>query len=488
MKLSLPSHVPVRWALSFCAVLFAIQILEGTTALLASTAAALILLSVAAFNVAGGLGYPSGAYIFFSTIGSAILGIVAKAAFGEPLHTNLTDGQLTLEVYCAGIGAMLIAAFINRRLRRWPPLLKDKTKTMRADQVGLGCLIIGFGAAFFTPVAFQGTAVQFNRFTLLAILLTVAARAKETGGRRSFTWVAFTAWALHTIYFGILGFSKEGMFSPSAAWAIGAVASGYHLSFKKAVLIAALAIPAATFLTPVSQLGRNYRDESNSAQVAYDMLTHPVKTRELYEESQVEEFLRNADYHWFDKPQGLLDRLTFVPIDDALIYVTDHGQPGNMEALGSYFVNIIPRYLYPEKPTVRWGNIYAHEIGVLAEDDDTTAISFTPYADGYHTARWLGVTLISCPMFLLLFWVCDSVSGTAADGPWALLYISWFAHSASEGMLGTTVYGATTFTLVVIAAQLVATYIAPVLGAFAIPPKRPDFPKQAALPDVAHSL
>ncbi len=484
MKVTLPSHAPIKWVLSFVLILAVVQVLQGATLLLACTAGAFIVLASLAFNAAGGLQYPSGAYIFFNALLSATLGIVMKAVLGEPLSTNLTDAQYTLTVYTAGMASVLVASLLNRRLRRHPPLLKNTIKNIRADQVGLGCLIISALATYAAPESIRGTVNQFNRFSVLAVLLTVAARTKETDGRRSFTWVAFLAWSLTSII-GVFSFSKEAIFTPSVAWAIGAVASGYRISWTKIFVLAAITIPSVVLLTPFSQLGRAYQTEGNSVGAAIDLLSHPLETRDLYEREQAEYYLVGADYHWFDKPQGILDRLTLVPIDDALIYATDHGHPGELAAVWSYFVNVVPRYLYPDKPRLHWGNVYSHEIGLLGEGDETTGISFTPYSEAYHTGRWLGVTLVSCGMFLILFFVCDSVTGSINDSPWALLYIASFSHQAAEGALGALVYQSTTFTLAVIAAQLIATYVAPILGAFAIPPRRSQAGEPITLPGIA---
>ena len=486
MKVSLPSHVPMKWVLSFVLLLAVVQVLEGTTLLLACTAEAFIVLASLAFNVAGGLQYPSGGYIFFCTLLSAISGICGKTVLGEPLNTNLTDAQYTLLVYDAGMCAMLLASLINRRLRRRTPLLQNKLGYARTDQVALGCFVISLLANYAAPESIRGTVAQFNRFSILAILLSVLQRVKETDGAKSFTWVAFFAW-LYITGTGVFAFTKEGMFTASAVWFIAAVAAGYRLTWKKALVLASIVVPAIVVLTPFSQVGRNFKQPGyDSTAIAIDLLSHPLQTRELYEQQQEAIYLTaDTEYHWFDKPQGLLDRMTIIPIDDALIYVTDHGHPGSLEAVWTYFVNAIPRYLYPSKPYWSWGNVYAHEIGVLQEEDATTGIAFTPFADAYHTGRWLGVTVISCGMFLLLFLVCDSLAGSIASGPWALLYTVAFVHQAAEGSLGALVYIPTTYSLAVVAAQIMAMYVAPVIGAFVTAPKRPYLNKQAALKGIA---
>src|ERR1700712_3240685 len=106
MKLTLPSRVPMTWVLSFVMVLVCVQLIEGTPLVLSLTGSSFIVVAALAFNIAGGLQYPSGAYVFFNAIFSSILGMVTKAVLGEPLQTNLIDPQRTLSVYLVGMCSM----------------------------------------------------------------------------------------------------------------------------------------------------------------------------------------------------------------------------------------------------------------------------------------------------------------------------------------------------------------------------------------------
>ena len=465
MKVALPTHVPLRYVLSFTLVLLALEVAEGTPLFLALTAQAFVLVSAVAFNVAGGLVYPSGACIFFNAMLSLIVGMVWKAVLGEPLNSNLSAPERTMLIYLVGMVFILIAVYFSTRLRTQRGLLERLDPGQRIDQVGIGCILIAFFVPYLIPMSLQGTFSQFNgAFVSFAILLPVYYRTKQTDGRQSFHYVALIGWVYLTYTYGIVGLSKQGLFGPSVAWALAAAAAGYRLSLKKALIVFGGAVFAVTLLTPYSQLARNYRGEANESEMAMQLLTHPFDTRAQYNELLKGSYVTGADYHWFEEPQGLLDRLTMVPVDDALVWSTDNVRPGSPLALWSYVLNMVPRYLYPGKPTLLWGNVYAHDIGLIGENDESTGISFTPYSDGYHTAGWLGVTLYLGLFFFAMFYVCDSVAGSITRTQWGLVYVIYFSHAAAEGMLGMTTYAISTTTVALICAALISTYMAPVLG------------------------
>ncbi len=465
MKLSLPSHLPLRYVASFSAAMLALEVAEGTPVTIALSAQAFVVVAAIAFNVAGGLSYPSGAFVCFNALQSLIIGLLVKTVLGEPLNTNLLAPQRSMLVYLAGMVSVLVAVFFCSRLRGKRGLLENVDAGQHVEQVGLGCILIAYFVPFLLPASVQGTFAQFNSaFVYLAILLPVYQRTKQTNGKSSFHYVAFIAWSSLTYFYGFAGSSKQGLFAPAAAWIVAAVAAGYRAPLRRLVLVAAAGMAAVTLLTPFSQLARNYRGDVNEAQLAWQLIEHPIETRQRYNEELKLSYAQGYGYHWFDEPQGLVDRLTMLPVDDALIWSTDNKRSGSPYALWSYVLNMVPRYLYPNKPTLSWGNVYAHDIGLVAEGDETTGISFTPYADGYHTAGWLGVTLVLGLMVFCMCFVCDSVAGSIATTQWGLVYVLYFTHAAAEGMLGMTTYTISATTPALIAGALICTYIAPVLG------------------------
>lgn len=473
MKLSLPTHVPARELLIFLGVTFFVQVIEGTKILTAFEFGAFLFICADAFNAAGGLIYPSGAYIFFFSLLSVGVGGYVKTLFGEPLDSNVTNAQRSMLAYVACAGSLWVASKLNRQMRAKRPWLMRYQTDYRIRQVALGSALFGQYGWLIIPYSVITTFEQVNNFLPLAVLLLVYARTRQTGGRQSFTLLAFVVWLYSTVTWGILAFSKQGMFVPSVVWAIGALAAGYRASLKQVLILAAAASLAAAILTPVSQLGRNYQQDPHANQIAWSLLSHPLDTRHRYLEAQAASLATGTTIHWFNGAEGLLDRLAMFPIDDALMNVTDQGHELGFAPIESRIYNMVPRYLLRgDKPTLHWGNSYAHEIGLLGVDDFTTGVSFSPVADAYHCLRWWGLA-VCCPLFLVMFVVSDSLTGSTRQTIWGTLYIILFAHSAPEGMLNTMFAAPTTYAFGIAAAAMLATYFLPYVGGLLLPVTRP---------------
>jgi hypothetical protein len=471
-KITLPTQIPMRYLFPVVCALFGLQMVEGTRLFTGLTFCAFIVVMTDAFNLCGGLAYPSGSYIFFGGLLTMILGGLVKMVMGESLDSNLLDAQKSMLVYLAGACSLWVAAKINVRIRRKKPLLSKFQLTDHFDQTAIGSALLGQFGAILIPTAYLSTFNQANNFLPLALLIGVYGTTLKWKGWRSFSPLNFFLWAWSTVIWGVFSFSKQGMFSPAVAWALGATIAGYWITTKRLIFLLVFVIGAATFLTPIAQVGRIYRDTPDASQKALDMLFHPLRTREQYLATIGDQKVSDDIYHWFDKSQGLLDRLTMLPIDDALIHETDQGHSETIFPIETYVINMIPRYVVSDKVVYHWGNRYAHEIGMLGRNDMTTGISFSPFADGYHCVQWWGVTVVSMPIFLMMFWVCDSLTGSTKDTLWAAFYILQFSHAAPEGMLVAPFLAVSTLALAVILAAILAKYLLPALGGLFLPVRR----------------
>jgi len=124
---------------------------------------------------------------------------------------------------------------------------------------------------------------------------------------------------------------------------------------------------------------------------------------------------------YFNTPQGFFDRLQMISIDDALNNHTQQfGTYGILPVIQS-FENLIPRFIWPDKPPLLSGNTYAHEVGLLAEADTSTGVSFSSTAVAFHLLGWPGIFLLAPAIWLLLFTIFDSLCGDVRKAPWGLL-------------------------------------------------------------------
>lgn len=477
MKLPYPTRVPIFYAMSFAAVLFMVELVEGTPIGLCVTVMAYIFVATLTFNEAGGLNYPSGGYVFFNVLLTVLLGLVTKAVLGEAVQSNVFNAQKTMLVYLIGQIAMMVAIFATRRATSAKGLLEGVLTNAPIGQVGFGCLLLGVVPAYLLTGGIATAFAQLNYFVIIAILIPVYVRVVRSGGEKSFNVPSFVAWAFFTVVWGLFVFSKFGIFAPSTAWIIACAAGGYRISIARAAILAGVAAVAFAVLTPYSQVGRGTLGSDRYATAGaavWDLLTHPLRTREFYYASLANDSLvaNFGYYHWFDQPQGILDRLNMFAVDDALIHITDNGETGSLAAVWSYFPNAVPRFLYPSKPNIHWGNVYGIKLGMLATEDETTGISFSPFADAYHTGQWIGVTLVMTLMMVLCFTVMDSITGPIARSPWGLFFIFSCAHFAPEGMLGALVILPTATSLGLVMVAYMSVKAAPIIGGLVSTPEK----------------
>ena len=456
------------------ALLVAALIAEGNSPVLCLTILGWMLVTNFAFNHVGGFHKPAGSYIFCVTMFTGLLGVFVKAFINEPLILNVVNADQTLLIYMLGTCGTALAAILSERFQPKKAFLAGRLTQANTSQVVVGCLVIGIGLPYILYLLAPGLASiarQLNITLPLAILIGVYQRVKATGGRSSFSWPTLIAWGFSS-WVGLVSYTKEGMFAPSLAWLVAAAAARLRITLLQVLICVPVGIFAIMVLVPYSQYGRNFRSEAIvDPNLPYHLLEHPLDLRDKVNAAAE---ARMDLYHWYNKPQGILDRLTLVPIDSALIRLTDVNGPIGLQNTFNYFQNIAPHFILPGKPEIRSGNDYAHEIGMLAASDHTTGISFSPFGDAYHQAGWLGVLLVMPFIQFLMFVVMNFVLGSTDDAPWALFFVMAFTHVAAEGLLLFPVYIMSFGMEAVVATAFAMVYLTPMIGTLLLgPSKRP---------------
>jgi len=448
--------------------------IEGTALYFSMGCAAFILLAAFAFNTAGGLTRASGAYVFFYSTLVVLIGLCHKAFLGEPAQSNLSDPHRTIEVYVGGISGMLAAVIVSRRFARKKALLGDVLKDFQMYRVSIGCIVFGItgGAALALLSTHQlNTAFnQLNQLLPLGIIIGVISEIRRSGGTRSVSIPVALAAAYFFLFFGLLSFSKQGMLMPLACWFVPVCALRFRLSTLQIISGLLGVVVVFQYLVPYAQYGRRYLADgqtiSQRMDIALRLLEHPAETRQQFIETTA------SDRGYFNTPQGFWDRLQFISVDDGLINITDQGKVFGLTPIGSSFLNAIPHVFWPDKPAFNFGNIYAHEIGGLSEDDNSTGISFSPTAEAYHLDKWRGVLVVAPLIWLLMFFMFDSLFGDLRTTPWGLLVLAELSHVAPEGALSGLINFMTFGTEILIFCALFATWVAPVFAIAVLGPDR----------------
>jgi hypothetical protein len=477
MRLPFPHHISLVAVCYFAGVLCVIQLLQGTNPTFSLLSAAYIVVAAIAFNVAGGFTRTAGAFVFFNSVLGLILGLCMKAYLGEPADSNLRSPLLTMSVYLAGMCMMLFAVYLTRRLAPKRALLGKMVTDANLQNATVGCMVAGFLMFFAGYVADSGSGTvlsalnQINRFFPLAVMLGVLNSTRRSGGTRS---VNFPVLVSGTFMFitGVLGFSKEGMIVPFLCWLIAAASQRYRISRFQMCGIGLVAFFIFYYLVPYAQYGRTYREEGEpfNVEATLSLLSNLDYVREQYNESSAGA-LEDRVQGYFNTSQGFFDRLEMVSIDDALINHTQQFGTYGFTPVIQSFQNIVPHFLWPDKPGLLSGNDYAHEVGLLAEEDTSTGVSFSSTAVAFHLLGWPGVFLLAPAIWLLLFTIFESLCGDVRKAPWGLLVMVLFAHAAPEGDINAIIYMCFYAAFAIVFAAVMGAYVMPVIGTFFIGPE-----------------
>ena len=467
MRIPFPERVNLSYALIFATALFCVQVLEGTNVFFACCVFCFIMVAAVGFNITGGFPFPSGAFIGFNAIFTLILPMIVKVFLGDPADSNLRVPLRTIEVYLLGMVSMVAAGIFSRRFRRRKALIAGLLPEDSLKSSYVGCAVLSVIVYFYLTNfnhggdgSFGSFLVQANRFPILTFVLGVIYTVHRTGGRRSVS-LPLLGMMLFISLGALLTFSKEQLLTPFFAWVVTAALLRYRLDWINVFFSIAGLYLVVTFMVPYAQVGRDVSYSGLSrVQTSANLLAHMDEVRETYKEGTAGVETMN----YYNRPLGLLNRLEVLSGDDALIEITDRAGAFGYRPIIDGFINVIPHFLYRDKPKIGFGNVYAHELNMLPPDDDTTGVSFSPSADAYHEGQLTGVLLIEPLMFMLVFLVLDSVIGDVRANPVGLLTTILISRAAAEGMLWSTpgLIGQFLFTNVL--AAYICAYVLPMLG------------------------
>ena len=483
MRFPAPDRLRFQHVAVFVILVFVGQELEGTDFVFALLTAAYTLLWATAFNIAGGIRYASGAFIFFNGFLNVIIGLTFKVFLMQPGESHLRAPNSTMFVYCVGMGAILSAVFVARSLRPSGGLLPGLNAIYAYKRAAIICL---FGGIVITLVTLTSSSQllsairQVNKMPPMAIMLGTIYEIRRSKGKRSFNWIVVTGIAF-VFAVGLISFGKTGMLIGFAAYFVAAVMEGYDFPIKQMVIgVLGLAF-FSYYLVPYSQYVRNMRvaTAAGNVEVALFYLGDLNETRRLYE-AGIAELDINDETHLYDQHEGYMDRQVILPADDSLINYTNKGHIFGLAPTFVSYANMVPHFIWRNKPYLNTGNAYAHEIGdIVGDDDETTGIAFSATADAYHQEGWLGLFLLLPIDAFLFFIIMDSVVGNTRRAPWALIPILDLTAIATEGGLSSLVYMFGIELFGIVSLVLIITYSARfVLGAASAP----DLGRLAAAP------
>jgi hypothetical protein len=476
MRFPIQSRLDPKAMAVFIVIVFIGQIAESTSLEFASLTAIYLVLWASAFNVAGGLRYPSGAFIFSNGLFSVVMGFGAKVILGEKAESHLAAPIMTMVVYAVSMMMMLIVAVIVRHLRPAKGFIKGFSTTWELKRASLVCLVCGVGlSALVAGSSGPGSALsalrQVKGFLPLTIIFGTVYEIRRSGGKRSMNWVVKLGIGV-SFLLGLVNFGKEGMLIGFLAWGFAAMSEGYDFKPVPIISLAAGFVFFIYYLAPYSQYVRDQRSDSgrlvDDIPIALQYLGDLPNTRRLYlaEQEQVD---ISYGPHLYDKGEGFLDRLVQVSFDDFLVDFTERGHVFGLLPTYIAYANVIPHFIWADKPTGASGNMYMRETGILPDSDTTTGISIGAAFDAFHQASWLGVLLLLPFDLIVIFMIVDSVAGRVSDSPFAVLVMMMTfqagAAAGLDGPIGLATVGMEGILFIVFVVKVVAPRVISVIGA-----------------------
>jgi hypothetical protein len=468
--------------------------MEGTSGLFSLGCFFFVLVSVLAFNFAGGFTKPSGSYVFFFATLTLIVGLCWKAILGEPADSNLDSPLLGIAVYLGSICSMCVAVIISRRITTKRAILKDLVTEANMQTATVGCMITGFLIFLASQVVPGGNGsvlsaiTQINQFLPLAIILGTIHTIRRSGGTRSINLPALLSGSFF-FAIGLFGFSKQGMITPFVCWLMAAASQRYRVGKVQIAAGLLTTFLIVHYLVPYAQYGRSFREDTTSANltVVTSLLSNLGDVRQQYLQ-QSDDAEQDAIHGYYNTPQGFFDRLQMFALDDTIIaYKQQTGFDGIVPIILD-FENLVPHFIWANKPQYNTGNTFAHQVGLLSEDDFTTGISFSPAAVSYAYLGWTGVFILAPALWIVLFTLFDSLCGDLREAPWGLLVAVFFAHIAPEGGLDGVIYMYVYISVGIIFSAIVGAYVMPVLGTLFIGPEGISIRRGAPIRSIPNRL
>ena len=444
MRIPFPERFRWKNVGLFTLILFIGMMATGTDIRFAGLVAMFTLLFAGAVNQAGGLYFASGSYIFFNGLLICLLAVLYKTFFlFEAGESNLRAPYSTMSVYVGGMGAMWAAVWLSKKLTPKKSILESYVNYSTMKQSAIGCFLLGnFFLLAINGIQKGGSVTaaiaETNRFPQFAIMLGTLYEIHISNGKRAWNWIVITQGILLFSY-GVIYTSKEGMFLGPVTWAFTAVSARFNFRPKLILGAGLFMFFMIYYMVPYSQYVRNFRDRDSNRQANQATTLQYIfrlnEVRKLNEEATLDTDLYRQGPHFFASPQGLMDRLGAIGFDDTLIERTDEGFVFGLYPTYHGIINTVPTFIWPSKPGFFTGNVYGREIGALGADDLTTGISWSPQADAYHQAKWLGLMVVMPLVCFVYFLANDTFVGSAKNSPWPLLLIVLAAHIAPEGGL-----------------------------------------------------
>ena len=382
----------IIWSIGVAGMMWLGDILLGGDPIIGAELVFAALAGLAATFLCGGVKTAMG-LLYLTLAGKFLLiALPSKLVALEPWDSRLAAPDLTAHTLVIGFAVILLVALISRLT------FKQVTReVIRPAAAPLDQLKIGYTLAIISTLAGiivanvlsnRGLVIPFGTLGPVAMAyLTFYALDSKTPTRWLHVALLF-AWQFSG---GLLGGSKEGMFTPIAVIMLCIL---FRRGFKNVWLLMgapAAALVSLSILFPYSQYVKSV--EARSDQVA--ILLNFVFNAEMRKGVRSDVFfsLEERGFNYVGKDMGLLERFMLIKVTDQIIASTEaNGQTGWF-TISAGLINYIPRFMSQQKEDINVNNYLGRITGTLAEDDYGTSISYTVFGNLYNAFGLVGVML-----------------------------------------------------------------------------------------------
>ncbi len=454
MVLPWPSSVPFRAAVYGAVLLLILQLALGTAPAFAVAMFAYLLVTVVAFNLAGGLYTYTGSYIALQSLQSVSLAQVAKIALLQPADSNLRAPLESICVYLLGEISLLCAILVTRKFKtNSKPIFDGRRYTSRLLSMSIASTVIGVSAQIIVGLYAYGTSEkggieggtvlsylhQLPLFVPLGVMLGTVHIIKSSGGARSLRSYTLLPMIFMTVW-GFFSNSKSQTYEALLIYLVVCMVYRYRFTGKQIGLFLGFGLLGVLIIFPFIQYVRRYALEGDivvRAQTTIGVI-QDVGIVTAIQDFKLEESLREESGQqnaalYYGKDMGFLDRVSLIENEDALVYATEHSGPRGMRPYLDGVLSMTPRFLWPDKvmpPKIT--NEMGHAIGLLGPDDDVTAISFSLFGSAFYLNGWYGPTIATFLWGVVVFGIVDRLYGSARYNVFALIPITFNLHAAPE--------------------------------------------------------
>src|SRR2546422_1351678 len=319
------------------------------------------LAGLAGFRIVGAY-HAAGWLAFAFTFGNAIVALVAKTAFLQPLESHLYAPLESFLALVGGSAALLIALLISLTIPVGKPLcrpVKDARllRWLSNSTFTLGTLFWYLNRLFQDPEGsgFGGLAVFWN-LVLMAVIARTAMLLERSDGRRSVD-AQLSLILVACVVMGLIDNSKTEVALPIVAYFATSLFYRGGVTLRQATAGAVGVALMAGLIGPMIHAYRGLGIQGMPWQQRVELIERGAEEAlahgglKGYEQLASSQFVAGYyDYFGEGRGQMLLGRYASVQqIDPVIASVSRHGTLGG-SVIWPSFARALPSFIYPDKP------------------------------------------------------------------------------------------------------------------------------------------